>query len=240
MIPSLQLVEKKVDVWICESENVHDKFNYFLSLLSAQELSRANRFKFEVHKQNFVNSHGFKRSVLAKYLNLNPASIVYNKGIKGKPYLADKNSLNLSFNLSHTEDISLLAVTKNLDVGIDIECVDRKTDWKSICKRFFTEYEQQALFSLQEQQQQQAFYELWTRKEAYIKLLGTGLSLSPTQFTLTVPPQPPALIEHESTKYKAPELVNFKEVKLPESLNSYRATLAANFFISEYSFYQYK
>ena len=169
----------------------------FHSMLSTEEQDRAKRFKFDQHRERFIISHGFKRSVLANYLNINPSSLQFQKGDKGKPSLleTDYESQSLTFNISHTEDITLLAVTQGREVGVDIEYMNRKTDWLSIGQRFFTEPEQQALFSLSEEAQKAAFFQLWTRKEAYMKVLGTGLSLAPTAFTLTVPPQSPALIQ---------------------------------------------
>ena len=169
------------------------------------------------------------RTVLARYLNIEASEIEYLKGEKGKPCLADSSYYNLNglqFNLSHTQELAILAVTKNAQVGIDIEYNNRKTDWKGICKRFFTVPEQQALFSLAAEQQEIAFFDLWTRKEAYMKVLGTGLSLSPTEFTLTVFPQKPALIQHHSTKIASLEDVEFTSIDLPQELNKYCATLA--------------
>ncbi len=231
-------------------DTVQDKLDYFISLLSSDELIRANRFRFEKHRKRFIISHGFKRSVLTKYLNIDPVNLDFITGNNGKPYVTRllssqtngtlNNSQLLQFNLTHTEDITLLAVTKGAELGIDIEFMDRKTDWQGISRRFFTQAEQKALFSLQQTLQKQAFYQLWTRKEAYIKLLGYGLSLSPDKFTLTVPPLPPALMEHNSNKYQKPQQVEFISVKLPDNLTSYCATLACSALISEYYFHQYR
>ena len=179
------------------------------------------------------------RSVLAHYLSIDAQEINYDKGEQGKPFLSDSNTTQLQFNLSHTQDVAILAITKSNEVGIDIEHNDRKTDWKGIVKRFFTEPEQEALFSLPEIQQANAFFDLWTRKEAYMKVLGTGLSLSPTEFTLTVLPQEPALIKHHSTKFQPLEQLNFASIELPESLNSYSATLAVATESFKYKLYNF-
>ena len=145
----------------------------------------------------------------------------------------------IQFNLSHTQQVALLAVTLDKDVGIDIEHIDRKTDWKGICQRFFTKPEQEALFSLAESQQELAFYTLWTRKEAYMKVLGTGLSLSPTEFTLTVPPESPALVEHHSQKIEACNTVQFIDVLLPDTFDHYCATLASSSEIKSHRFFRF-
>ena len=229
MPSSFNLQDNIIDVWLCQLNTIQDKNSQFFAQLSVEEKTRAERFKFSVHRDRFIASHGFVRSVLANYLNIDADEIVYLKGEQGKPYLSPSpncDTKSLQFNLSHTQDIAVLAVTKNSEVGIDIEHNDRKTDWKGICKRFFTVPEQDTLFSLAKEQQEIAFFDLWTRKEAYMKVLGTGLSLSPTEFTLTVFPEKPALIQHHSTKFAALERVEFTSIDLPEPLDAYSATLA--------------
>ena len=232
--PNYHLQDNSIDVWLCQADSLQDRLDYFLSLLSSEEASRAERFKFNIHRNRFIISHGFMRSVLAKYLNIEPSDIKYQKTEMGKPFLIEEdNTPALKFNLSHTQDIALLAVTRKAQVGLDIEYMERKTDWQGICKRFFTQAEQDILFALAETKQSQAFFQLWTRKEAYMKVLGTGLSLSPTKFTLTVPPEKPALIQHHSKKYQQLEQLEFLDIDLPESLNHYCATLAAETSIHE-------
>ncbi len=228
------LSKNSVDVWLCHLADFQDKKDYFFSQFSSEEKSRAERFKFDIHRNRFIVSHGFVRTVLAKYLNVKPEDIEYTKGEQGKPCISSNNSVDLQFNLSHTEDIAILAVTRDAAVGIDIEFNERKTDWQGICKRFFNISEQKALFSLPDAQQANAFFDLWTRKEAYMKVLGTGLSLSPLDFTLSVFPDKPVLIGHHSTKFASLKEVEFRPVNLPESLSSYNATLALAAKINQY------
>lgn len=239
--PDFRLESGVIDIWLCQTESVQGRVSYFSLLLSAEEQTRAQRFKFDIHRERFIISHGFQRSVLAKYLNIAPICIQYQLGDKGKPSLleASCDSQALTFNLSHTEDLTLLAITRNREVGIDVEHMHRKTDWQSISQRFFTKPEQQALFVLEKEHQKDAFFQLWTRKEAYMKVLGSGLSLPPTAFTLTVPPQPPELIQHHSTTIPATMSVEFIDIELPGCLSDYCATLAAESSICEVHFYQY-
>lgn len=237
--PDFKLQPGVIDVWLCRGDTVQERQEHFSTILSAKELARAQRFKFEIHRNRFIISHGFQRSVLAKYLNIAPASIRYQLSDKGKPSLIAAER-DLTFNLSHTEDISILAVTCDTEVGIDIEYMDRKADWQAIGRRFFTAPEQQALFSLTREKQQSAFYQLWTRKEAYMKVLGSGFSLPPTAFTLTVPPQPPALIQHHSTKILAAIPVEFIDIELPDELMNYCAALAAGVLTGGVNCYQWQ
>ena len=236
--PNYGLKEKVIDIWLCQSDALQDRRDYFSSLLSSEEKARAERFKFDIHRNRFIISHGFMRAVLAKYLKIEPYDIQYQQGDKGKPCLENETH-TLKFNLSHTQDVAILAVTKDAEVGVDIEYIDRKTDWQGICQRFFTEPEQQALFALDQAQQERSFFELWTRKEAYMKLLGTGLSLSPTKFTLTVPPQRPALVKHHSTKYQSCQQTEFVSITLPDTLARYCATLAVASSIWECRYYHF-
>lgn len=167
------------------------------------------------------------RRVLASYLNESPAQLVFKKAEQGKPFLdLSKNSVNLQFNLTHTEDIALLAVGLDAELGIDIEHKQRNANWQGMGKRFLTQSEQRALFVLDSGLQQEAFFDLWTRKEAYIKVLGCGLALAPTQFSLSVAPQKPALLEHHSDKFKPDTEVVFTTIALPEDCSEFCATLA--------------
>ncbi|MCN4143575.1 MAG: 4'-phosphopantetheinyl transferase superfamily protein [Thiohalomonas sp.] len=228
-IPNYKLYTKTCDIWLCQLTQLQDRESDFFSQFSDEEKARVERFKFAIHRSRFIASHGFVRTILANYLKIEADAIEFKKGEQGKPYLAVTNSSdnhNLQFNLSHTEDVALLAITQGVEIGIDIECSERKTNWKGIVQRFFTESEQKVLFALSEEQQKAAFFELWTRKEAYMKVLGTGLSLAPTKFSLTVPPEKPALIKHDSTKYPALEQVEFKTIEMPQSFNNYCASLA--------------
>ncbi len=239
--PDFKLEAGVIDIWLCEAGAVQGSISGFSALLSTEEQARAQRFKFDIHRERFITSHGFKRAVLANYLNIAPTRIQYQRGDKGKPSLldADYDRQSLTFNLSHTAELTLLAIARGQEVGVDIEYINQKTDWQSITRRFFTKAEQQALFSLKEEEQKSAFFQLWTRKEAYMKLLGSGLSLSPTAFTLTVSPLPPALVGHHSTTAPAAMPVEFIDVELPERLRDYCATLAAELSICKVHFYQY-
>ncbi|MCW8924107.1 MAG: 4'-phosphopantetheinyl transferase superfamily protein, partial [Gammaproteobacteria bacterium] len=228
-------------IWLCQIDAVQERLGYFSSLLSTEEQARAQRFKFEIHRNRFIISHGFMRSVLARYLNIEPVRILYLYGDRGKPSLIsfDCDSLGLKFNMSHTQDITLLAVTRNAELGIDVEFIDQESDWKNIAHQFFTQSEQQSLFSLAKEKQRKAFYQLWTRKEAYMKMLGDGLYLPSTAFSLTVPPQSPGLIRNPLTKDQSSMQVEFINIDLPIVLSNYCATLVAESSSCECHYYQY-
>lgn len=142
----------------------------FKLLLDESELIRANQFKFDFLKERFIQAHGQLRQILIHYLGENPR---INKTEQGKPYL--KDFLAFQFNLSHSGTKAVCAVTLDTPVGIDIECTNsqKKIDVLSMAERFFSQKEFQLLKSAEHPHQ--LFFKLWTRKEAYIKLLGKKL-----------------------------------------------------------------
>ena len=235
---SLKLEENTVHIWL-NYLNIHEaRLKHLYPLLSAKEKERSERLKFYKHRKRFIAAHGFMRSVLENYIETPASEIIFSSNDKGKPAL-DKQThhTNIHFNLSHSNNIALLAICLNHEIGVDIEYLDRKNDWKGIIKRFYTPAEQADIFKLPENQQQNAFFQMWTRKEAYMKALGLGLHLSPNKFSLTVPPEKPALVKHLSDKYKEPEIINFGEIQLPESYGDYCGTFAMLAEFSDVEFY---
>lgn len=191
------LQDNEVHVWVTHLTVSSPRIKQYYPLLSTEEKERSERFVHFIHRKRFIASHGFMRTVLASYLPQDAEELVFRKEPKGKPVLVTETPSNsLQFNLSHSHNLALLAISKTQPVGIDVEYMARKNEWKHIIQRFFTPQEQQALFSLPEDKQQQAFFKVWTRKEAHMKVTGEGLQLSPTQFMVSVPPEPAAFIRY--------------------------------------------
>lgn len=142
-------------------------------LLDESELKRAKQFKFDLHRERFIQSHLAVRAILKRYTDKNPA---ITQTDSGKPYLKDYPSLQ--FNLSHSGDYAVCAITQNAPLGIDIECcsdpLSPARNFLSIAKRFFAPDEYKKI--LEAKNRESYFLTLWTRKEAYLKLLGKGLS----------------------------------------------------------------
>jgi 4'-phosphopantetheinyl transferase len=179
-IPSadLSLEKDEVHVWLVNfaEENAAD----FSKILSEDERARANRFRFEKDRNNFIIGRGTLRKILGEYLQTNPQQIRFEYGQFGKPFL----SSNLKFNLSHSENLALFAFSFDCEVGIDIE--HRKADFIeegtiSIC---LTPKETEHFHSLAPNKQDLYFFDCWTSKEAYLKANGCGLSLSPNEFEI--------------------------------------------------------
>jgi 4'-phosphopantetheinyl transferase len=161
----------------------------FANLLAPDERERAARFRFDVHRNRYIVGRGRLRQILGGYLGIDPAGIVFAVGDHGKPSLAGGGELR--FNLSHTGDLAVYAVTLEREVGVDVEQIrDLKED--GIPERFFSKSEVTALRSLPRAQQPEAFFNCWTRKEAYVKAHGHGLSIALDSFDVTLRPGDPA------------------------------------------------
>ncbi len=150
--------------------------------LSPVELDRLHRFRFAAHQRRFQISHGATRRILAGYLGCAPKDVALRHGPRGKPYIDGDGP---SFNLSHSGDLALVALASN-ELGVDVEKVRRLESLRQIAQRHFSDAEYAALKALDEGEQELAFYRCWTRKEAYIKALGEGLSMALDSFDVSI------------------------------------------------------
>ena len=164
-----------------------------LDCLSDDEVQRAKRFYFEKDRNRFVVCHGILRNILGNYLNIEPEQVRFYQGKNGKPSLAngpDKDKLN--FNLSHSEGLAIYALTRNREVGVDIEYIRDMPDMEKLAERFFSPRENEVLQILSEGRKKEAFFNCWTRKEAFIKATGDGLSYPLDRFEVSLVPGEPA------------------------------------------------
>ncbi|MEY2429544.1 MAG: 4-phosphopantetheinyl transferase [Verrucomicrobiota bacterium] len=147
--------------------------------LAPIELERAARFHFQRDRNRFVAGRGALRQVLSRYLQAEPGKLHFNYGPHGKPSLAHSDMQNnLQFNLAHSEGLALLAVAHSGKIGIDLECLRPLDDAEGLVTRFFCPREIAAFQSLAETQKPAAFFNLWTRKEAWLKAIGEGIGHS--------------------------------------------------------------
>jgi 4'-phosphopantetheinyl transferase len=164
--------------------------------LSEDELLRARKFHFENDKDRFTAARAALRTILAAYLSLAPRELVFSYSPKGKPELSPRfRDSHVQFNLSHSGGRALLAVARDARVGADIELIDTHRATAAIAERFFSPVEFATLQAVSENQKNQAFFQCWTRKEAYLKALGTGLTLPLDSFDVSFGPDAsPALL----------------------------------------------
>jgi 4'-phosphopantetheinyl transferase len=149
--------------------------------LWAPERERAARLRFEADRRRHVAAHVALRDRLARCLGLRPADLRFETGPQGKPSLVGPGAVG-HFNLSHSADLALIGWCEDLEVGVDLEVLRPVADAQSLAATVFGPGEQQALHGWDGPERDRAFLRGWTRKEACLKALGTGLSLSPQSF----------------------------------------------------------
>ena len=160
-----------------------------LALLSVEERNRAERFHAALHRQRFIAAHGYLRKILSLYVAIPAEALSFAYTEHHKPYLNIPDQPLIQFNLAHSADIALIAITKQHAIGVDIEKIKDK-DIMAIAKRFFSPPEITALQQLPVLEQLPAFFRLWTRKEALVKAIGKGLSISLSSFSVSIAEKP--------------------------------------------------
>lgn len=173
----------EVHIWTAHLDSIKFEHKQF-SVLSPDELERANRFKFSIHRQRFIIARLILRCILSKYLHT-PAAEIQFAYIHKKPHIQLPKDTNLQFNLSHSVDIAVYAFTSHHDIGIDIEQI-QDTFNAAVAKRYFSHEENLSFAKLTSEEQIVAFYRLWSRKEALIKACGKGLSIPLSSFSVSV------------------------------------------------------
>lgn len=160
------------------------------ALLSNDERERADRFYFDKDRNNYTVARALLRLILAPYVGIEAQALEFGYGARGKPFVPAPQALH--FNLSHSHMAAIYAVSRH-DIGVDIEYHHREvSDLSAIARRFFAPAESAVLHALPRERWQAAFFNCWTRKEAYIKAVGDGLSLGLDQFEVSLEPDAPA------------------------------------------------
>jgi 4'-phosphopantetheinyl transferase len=208
LTPPLPLPADEVHVWRASLTQPQDRLQHWRETLAQDEIERARRFHFERDRGHFIAARGILRQILGRYLNTEPHRLNFNYTYYGKPSLTDDSGgEELRFNLSHAGELALYAVSHSRELGVDVEKILPDIEHREIATRFFSETEVAALCALPPRLQQQAFFLCWTRKEAYIKGIGEGLSLPLNSFDVSLAPGEPATLlgvrgdERESARW---------------------------------------
>jgi len=161
--------------------------------LSAEERARAERFHFARDRQRFVGTRGLLRGLLGRYLGIEPFALRFAYGPRGKPsVMAGPGPGRMRFNVSHSGGLALLAFAWDRELGVDIELERPVPEADSIARSHFAPAERAALSRLTPAERPRAFFRCWTRKEAFIKATGDGLSRPLDAFEVTLAPGEPA------------------------------------------------
>ncbi len=198
----MDLERDELHIWHISLIQSQDTIETLASHLDENEWAKADKFRFETERLNYVISHGARREILAKYLECLPNVIKFKENYYGKPFLRE-NKKRIYFNLSHSHEIALLAVAKKRRIGVDIEAIRKNFDEINIAEQFFSTSEIETLQSLPRNLRTKAFFDCWTRKEAFIKAVGQGLSYPLKEFSVAFSPFERArLISLENTFLK--------------------------------------
>jgi 4'-phosphopantetheinyl transferase len=181
------LPEDEVQLWLVDLEAVRANESRWQEILSGDESERASRFYFLRDRQSFVASRAVLRMILAGYLAVDPGSLNFSYSKREKPFLgAAYAESDIRFNVTHSGDIAMLAFTRQREIGVDVEQIRSDVEVESIARRFFSTNERMQLAALPSEEKVDAFFRCWTRKEAYIKATGDGLSLPLDQFDVSL------------------------------------------------------
>lgn len=164
-------------------------------ILAADEIARAVRFHFDTHRRCYIRTRAAIRVLLAERLSIDPRDVVFKYGARGKPAL-DLPETSIEFNVSHSGDMAVFALTSGCLAGIDVEHIRPMESMQQIASRFFCREEAEELSATPREQQTSAFFRCWTRKEAYIKAVGEGLHAPLDRFRVSFKADLPARFIH--------------------------------------------
>jgi len=195
---AMKIFDDEVHVWTFSLVSSSKSLQEFWSNLSSDERAKAGRYRFARDRDRYVAARGILRNLLSQYTGLEPHRLQFDYSSYGKPVLKHGSvEKELGFNLSHSREITVYAFTGGAEVGIDVEYVRPEMAWTEIAANFFSTEEVQALRRLPLETRTLGFFSCWTRKEAYIKARGEGLSLPLHHFQVSVDPHGPAeLLSH--------------------------------------------
>jgi medium-chain acyl-[acyl-carrier-protein] hydrolase len=210
----LILARDEVHVWRAHLDRSPEEIQELRQTLTADEQRRADRFVFDKDRIQFTAARGILRALLGAYLGRDPRELRFTYNPQGKPALAGETEpAALRFNLSHSHGLALYAVTWDREVGVDLEWMRPDFATEDIAERFFSPPEVAVLRAVPPAQRAEAFFACWSRKEAYIKARGKGLSIPLDEFDVTLAPGEPARLL--ATREDPTQLGRWSMVNLP-------------------------
>jgi 4'-phosphopantetheinyl transferase len=202
---TLRLTSSELHVWAIPLDVPEGEIIRSACVLSADERARAEQFYFDIHRRRYTAGRAALRAILAAYTRKRAADVRFVYGPYGKPRLAPPDD-GVRFNFSNFEGHAVCVVALDTEVGIDLEVVRELSDYEMIARHFFSPGETEALLALPPALRGEAFVSCWTRKEAFLKALGSGLALALDSFEVTLRPgEPPRLLSVKGRPERAAE-----------------------------------
>lgn len=182
----LKLTADEIHVWFGVLDQPVSEIYRFIQTLSKDECIRAGRFHFHQDRERFIARHGILRMLLGCYMGVEPSTLRFYGGKNGKPEVAAMfGKETIHFNLSHSEGAALFAFARSYEIGVDIEQIRDVSEMEQIVNQFFSVGEKTFFCALPQDMKREAFLNCWTRKEAFIKAIGEGLSWPLDKFNVT-------------------------------------------------------
>jgi len=218
----------EIQIWSIPLDPPSERVAALTRMLTPDEEARAARFRFDVHRRRYVVGRGALRELLGAYLGARPERLRFDYAERGKPDLAAPWKGELAFNLSNSEDLALAAFVRGRDLGVDVEYQKEMPDLEDIAKRFFSAPEIAALAGVPGECKKEAFFNCWTRKEAYLKAVGVGLAAPLDSFVVTlVPGEAPRMVSLQGDSQRAAGWFFRHLVPRPSYLGAVALELAA-------------
>lgn len=211
---SFNLSTNLVHLWkfsLLDLQHIQEELS---KLLSNEELARSERFRFEKDRATFVGARANLRKLLGLYLGRKPEDIVFDHNEQGKPSV--NSSSRIQFNISHSKNMIFMGFTLKHQIGVDVEFNQKQIEVPEIAKSFFSKNETEELLSLPKDEQLHAFFRCWTRKEAYIKAKGGGLSIPLDQFEVSLRKNEPACLKKITWEDDNPSAWKMKSLNLSD------------------------
>lgn len=191
----VRFAESDVHLWRVSLDRPESELPRWMSLLSDDERRRAERYRIAAPRRQFITARSALRRILAMGLGVSPMEIGFEYGPHGKPLLREPTfARDVQFNVSHSGELALIAVARRRRLGVDLERIRSELRFLPLAQRFFSPREVQELQRVSAEQQREAFFHCWTRKESYIKAEERGLSLPLDRFDVSLQPEAPACL----------------------------------------------
>lgn len=180
----------EVHIWRASLDRPPYSLHALFDILSEEERERARRYGCPASRTRFVIGRGLLRTILARYRDTTPSEIRFRVCPQGKPILDEPNP-SLHFNVTHSHNLVLIAITQRGEVGIDVERIRPFANDLGLAERFFSQRECRLLRLMAPERRTEAFFHAWTRKEACLKALGVGLSFGLDRVEVSIRPEDP-------------------------------------------------